>query len=91
MITQRQRLLKELRKGKVNSYDATYDFRIKQAPTRIQELRVIGYNIVSHPKADRSVDWELLSEPAQPKVLMDSDYEFKDGVAILRPSGQLNL
>ena len=58
-ITQQERLLKELWKGKVNSYSATYSMRIKQAPTRIRELREKGYKIISIPKNDKSVDWEL--------------------------------
>lgn len=80
-ITQQDKLISALKLGKVNSYHATYIMRIKQAPTRVKELRTMGYNIVSHPKADRSVDWELLSEPEKPKV---PEYIFKDGTAYLK-------
>ena len=45
--TQQERLLIELKKGRVNSYFATYNMRIKQAPTRIKELRQQGYQINS--------------------------------------------
>jgi hypothetical protein len=67
-LTQQDKLLIELKKGKVNSYFATYNMRIKQAPTRIKELKEQGYNIVSKPnRANRSVDWELVSKPVKPK------------------------
>ena len=66
-MTQQQELLSELRKGKVNSYQATYAMRIKQAPTRIKELKELGYDINSVTKSDRSVDWYLNSEPQKPK------------------------
>jgi hypothetical protein len=88
MLTQRETLLGELKKGKVNSYTATYDMRIKQAPTRVKELRLLGYNIVSHPKTDRSVDWELLSEPAKPKA---PEYIYVKGVAYLKEDYQKQL
>ena len=66
--TQQQRLLIELKKGRVNSYYATYDLRIKQAPTRIKELKQQGYEINSITLSDRSVDWELAGEPPKPKI-----------------------
>jgi hypothetical protein len=61
--TQRERILEALKEGKLNSYYATYQMRIKQAPTRIKELREDGFNIVSTTNKDRSVDWELVSIP----------------------------
>lgn len=63
MKTQRQKILDRLKEGKLNSYVATYDMRIKQAPTRIRELKDEGYKISSTPKKDRSVDWELEELP----------------------------
>ena len=61
MITQQQKLLDKLRQGKVNSYYATYAMKIKQAPVRIKELKEQGYNIISIPMNDRSVDWQLIT------------------------------
>lgn len=57
--TQRQKLLEALKQGPVNSYKATYLMGVKQAPTRIKELKDLGYNITSVVKKDRSVDWVL--------------------------------
>ena len=79
-LTQQQRLLQELKKGRVNSYFATYELRIKQAPTRIKELKELGYAIQSIQKTDRSVDWEVVGESPKPKP---KEYIFTDnGVAI---------
>lgn len=43
----------------LNSYDITYTYHIKQGPTRIKELRVKGYNIISVWNKDRSVTYIL--------------------------------
>jgi len=67
MKTQQQRILERLKVGKLNSYEATYEMRIKQAPTRLRELRELGYQIVSIPQKDRSVDWELTDVPQSEK------------------------
>ena len=86
-LTQQERLLKELWKGKVNSYSATYSFRIKQAPTRIRELKDKGFNIVSIRKTDGSVDWELQSSPkaiVEPKVPMKEVVVKEDGYEYLK-------
>lgn len=61
--TQRQKILNILKNGKLNSYVATYELRIKQAPTRVRELREAGYKIISTTNKDRSVDWELTELP----------------------------
>lgn len=66
MITQQQRLLNALKQGPVNSYKATYEMSIKQAPTRIKELRNLGYQITSMPERDRSVTWVLDPQGSTP-------------------------
>ncbi len=45
----------------------SYEFRMKyiQLPVRIKELKGLGYNIISKPKPNRSVNYVLLS----PKVV----------------------
>ena len=56
----RQRLLEALKRGPVNSYDATFKFDFgKQAPARKRELQLMGYDIKSLPSHGRSVDWIL--------------------------------
>lgn len=67
--TQQEMILKRLKNGPLNSYEATFQMRIKQAPTRVKELREIGYNIISRPKRDRSVDWVLIKEKGQTSFL----------------------
>lgn len=62
---QRQRileLLKQFGTNGVNRYDLTYKHGIKQAPTRVKELRVEGYQITSRRKRNQSVDYILLGE-----------------------------
>lgn len=44
----------------VNSYDLTYKYGIKQAPTRIKELRQAGYTITSRANKNRSVNYILV-------------------------------
>ena len=58
-LTQREQILKALQNGPLNSYTATYDLHVKQAPTRIKELKEQGYTIESITKPNRSVDWIL--------------------------------
>ena len=75
-ITQKQRILNELIERKssgLNSYSATYDMRIKQAPTRIRELREDGYEIRSITQRDGSVNWVLEAYP--PRVVKNYRYE----------------
>jgi hypothetical protein len=75
-LSQKETLLAVLReKGSVNSYDADYVLHIKQAPTRIHELKKDGYLITSRTKADKSVDWILLDEP-KPVVEQEESYNY---------------
>ncbi len=46
----------------VNSYDLTFVHGIKQAPTRVREMRVGGYLIKSRRNRDASVNYILLGE-----------------------------
>lgn len=67
MTTQRNRILDYLKiHGRLNSYYATYSLNIKQAPTRVRELRDMGYAITSKPEPDRSVTWVLDSQGITP-------------------------
>ena len=66
--TQRQRILDRLKEGPLNSYEATFEMRIKQAPTRIKELKEEGYKIISTRQKDRSVDWELAELPLKDRM-----------------------
>jgi hypothetical protein len=88
MISQRNKLLNKLKEeGRVNSYFATYQMKIKQAPTRIYELRAMGYNITRLPKSDGSVDWEL-----EAKARVEVNWAFtKDGRAIIKETKQLSI
>lgn len=78
-LTQRERILEYLSTHPegLNSYTATYDMKIKQAPTRIKELRDRDYKIDSVPQKDGSVNWVLRQTP--PKVI--KHYRIKDNVA----------
>lgn len=55
-----------------NSWDFTYKLRpgVKQAPTRINELREKGFSIASRHLKNRSVDYILMREPID-EVLLD--------------------
>lgn len=67
MNTQRQHVLELLKDAGmigVNSYELTYRYGIKQAPTRIKELRDEGYSIISKPLPNRSVQYILNAEPS---------------------------
>lgn len=69
-LTQRQRILNELidlKEVGLNSYYATYDLRIKQAPTRIWELKKEGFVIETKSNKDGSVNWTLIAHP--PKIV----------------------
>lgn len=61
-------LLQEAGSIGVNSYDLTYKFSIKQAPTRILELKELGYSIVSERKLNRSVQYRLLGKSQASQV-----------------------
>ena len=64
MKSQRDKILELLKSNeKVNSYELTYKYHIKQAPTRVYELRELGYDIYTSPaNADGSVDYSLLKK-----------------------------
>ena len=64
MSTQQNRLLSAMKNtpGGVNSFFATYGMSIKQAPTRIKELKQKGFNIKSIANKDMSVNWILLNK-----------------------------
>lgn len=83
-MTQREEVLYLLREAKdagVNSYTFTYSHSIKQAPTRIKELRLEGYNIISKPEKNRSVTYVLVHE--KPNIQKENDFEwdFSTGIA----------
>ncbi len=93
-ITQNERLKKELKeKGFVNSFVATYQMRIKQAPTRISEIKKEGFLIKSIPQSNGSVNWVLEAEP-KPIIKKEQKYIWRGTTAIpvenLRPK-QLHL
>lgn len=91
-MTQRELTLDLLRiSGQmgVNSYDLTYKYSIKQAPTRIRELKQEGHTIVSRKNRDRSVTYILFKEKpleSNPRAKSSgSDYVVGlDGVARLK-------
>lgn len=68
MKTQQQQVLDLLKMAGplgVNSYDLTYKHSIKQAPTRVRELRLAGYQIKSRTQSNKSVTYVLLnSQPS---------------------------
>lgn len=72
--TQRDIILNLLHENeKVNSYDLTYKYSIKQAPTRIWELKSIGHNIISSPiKQDGSIDYTLMDLPIPVQTRQES-------------------
>ena len=80
--TQQERILNALkiRPNGLNSYVATYEMKIKQAPTRINELRNKKYNIVSVPNSDGSVNW-ILNGTIKEEVKPTYKWEFEDGIA----------
>jgi hypothetical protein len=87
--TQQARLIEELlTKGFVNSYYATYTMGIKQAPTRIYELKQLGYNWIAKIKPDRSVDWILQDKPKPetPRLTVRQGiWKFNGGDAVFVP------
>lgn len=84
-LTQQEKILKYLKEhGKLNSFHATYGLNCKQAPTRIKELRALGYEIQSLPSKGRSVDW-VLNKSLVREVQEKPEWIFgADGIARLR-------
>jgi hypothetical protein len=78
--TQRQRILDRLKKGSLSSYDATYEMGIKQAPTRIKELKDMGYVIFSLRQKDRSVIWSLVRGPEKERPFR-MEFDTKNNIA----------
>lgn len=68
-MTQKDKILNEIKdKGYLNSFYATYEMGIKQAPTRVWELiHQCGYDIKSRPAKNDSVDWYLATGPKRDK------------------------
>ena len=65
LTTQRETIIKKLQDAGergVTSYAFTYDYQIKQCPTRIFELKKLGFNIISKPYKN-SVRYILLNTP----------------------------
>jgi len=83
-MTQQEQILSYLREHNegLNSYYATYTLGIKQAPTRILELRRMGYVIVPTNNVDRSVTWHLISESAR-KAVIKQEFAFIGNKAVL--------
>lgn len=72
MNTQQNKVL-ELLKSRgylgVNSYDLTYVHSIKQAPTRISELKEKNHVIISRREKNRSVTYILVASPISPEII----------------------
>lgn len=80
--TQQDKLLQALKEGPVNSYRATYLMGIKQAPTRIKELRDSGIKIKSILQRDRSVNWVLEAQYQALPKLEDQYIFLPNGTAV---------
>lgn len=81
-MTQQETILNEIRtKGHLNSFYATYGLGIKQAPTRVFELKRAGYDIQARPAKNDSVDWYLGSD-AIPNAPEPVEYFFIGDKAI---------
>ena len=79
-------LLKQNGRAGVNSYDADYIYHIKQAPTRIFELRQLGHSIVARTNKNKSVNWILTNyfETSQPTLEKTIEWEFDGNVARIK-------
>lgn len=85
-MTQRDRILKEIKdrgqKG-LNSYFATFALGIKQAPTRVRELKDAGYKFKTIGNPDRSVNW-ILENYIAPENYDYIPYTDEDGYQVMR-------
>jgi len=84
MRTQRKlvlELLIEANKDGVNSYDLTYKYGIKQAPTRVKELKRLGHDIVSVRQKNRSVTYILNKDQRHEREGIDYKWDFENGIA----------
>lgn len=85
--TQQKRILELLIKAGdmgVNSYDLTYLHHIKQAPTRVKELRLQGHEITSETLKNRSVQYRLIKDKRHEREGIDYVWDFKDNLAYKR-------
>lgn len=67
----------------INSYDLTYKYAVKQAPTRIKELKEQGHYIFTKRNKNRSVSYILIKKD-NATILREkpgTSYHFVDGVA----------
>ena len=88
-MTQKDTLLNLLRENGsrgINSYDADYILHIKQAPTRIHELKQLGYTIVARTNKDKSVNWILTNSPVIKTPIIENsiEWEFDGNVARIK-------
>lgn len=75
MTTQRNKVLALLKQAGlrgVNSYTFTYSYQVKQAPTRIKELKDLGHTIISRTEKNRSVTYILQNSPALKRIIEPS-------------------
>jgi hypothetical protein len=79
--TQKERILALLQENPagINSFGIARDLAL-QLPTRIFELKRKGYEIVSTPKNDGSVDYTLQGQPAVEKKRVG--FRFEGNIAI---------
>lgn len=80
-LTQQEKILKLLQENPagINSFGIARDLAL-QLPTRIFELKRKGYEIVSTPKNDGSVDYTLQGQPEVEKKRIG--FRFEGNVAI---------
>ena len=81
LTTQRETIIKMLQDAGthgVSSYEFTFDHKIKQCPTRVHELRKLGFNIISKPFKN-SVIYVLSTEPKiSEKQSMDKPKQYHE-------------
>lgn len=85
--TQRNKVLRLLRQAGsngVSSYEFTYTHHIKQAPTRIWELKRLGHIINERPADQKSVRYILVKD-ATPKPVRYVIVTNEQGIQVARP------
>lgn len=80
-LTQKEKILKLLQENPagINSFGVAREIAL-QLPTRISELKDKGYDILSIPKSDNSVDYVLQGSPIAEKKRVG--FRFEGNVAI---------